>query len=47
MFSNRGVRLQYSELAMGFESTENIYIPTITVEFQKDIAKIIKNTNIY
>lgn len=47
MFYNRGVRLLYSELAMGFESTENIYIPTITVEFQKDIVKIIKNTNIY
>lgn len=47
MFYNRGVRLLYSELATGFESTENIYIPTRTAEFQKDIVKVIKNTNIY
>lgn len=46
MFYNRGVRLLYSELATGFESTENIYIPTRT-EFQKDIVNVIKNTNIY
>lgn len=47
MFYNRGVRLLYSELATGFESTENTYIATRTVEFQKDIVKVIKNTNIY
>lgn len=47
MFYNRGVRLLYSELATGFQSTENTYIPTRTVEFQKDIVKAIKNTNIY
>lgn len=47
MFYNRVLRLLYSELAMDFKSTENVYIPTRAVEFQKYIVKVIKNTNIY